>query len=94
MSAELPPLTPEGLASSDLFADGSWRDGEGRSLLAIVLAELGAEAGYAVWRAAERLFEGRGFGRAHAGFPIARHPDGGTFIRELHAADRPRRSPR
>jgi hypothetical protein len=56
MSAELPPLTPEGLAASDLMRDGAWRDPEGRNLIEVVVTELGEVEGARVWREAEALF--------------------------------------
>lgn len=68
----LPPLTPEGLAFSDAFAEpGTWRDADGRTLLEAVLHTLGPVDGPMLWQQAEALFESRHLGDGHRGLPLA-----------------------
>jgi hypothetical protein len=55
----LPDLTPRGLAMSEAFLDGAWRDELGRTLIEAICERLGDVDGMALWHAACDLVEQR-----------------------------------
>lgn len=55
----LPDLTPCGLAMSEQFLDGSWRDEHGRLLFEAIANRMGSAAAIALWNAACDLVEQR-----------------------------------
>jgi hypothetical protein len=66
-------LAARQLAASPEFADGTWRDAEGRNLIEAIVAALGPRKGAALWRHAEERFlavMGEP-GKAHVGLPLA-----------------------
>lgn len=58
-TAALPDLTPRGLAMSEQFLDGSWRDEHGRLLFEAIANRLGSGAAIELWNAACDLVEQR-----------------------------------
>ncbi|GGM53851.1 hypothetical protein ACFFX1_54640 [Dactylosporangium sucinum] len=55
----LPDLTPGGLAMSEQFLDGSWRDDLGRTLYEAIAEKVGDVDARALWLAACDLVEQR-----------------------------------
>lgn len=53
----LPPLDPFGLARSEAFLGGVWRDEYGRDLLDAIGAEIGDEPARVLWNRAALLVE-------------------------------------
>jgi hypothetical protein len=68
----LPPLTPQVLAMSEQFADGTWRDTDGRTLPQAIAAQIGQIRTAHLWHQAERIFMSRNLGTAHTGLPLAK----------------------
>lgn len=58
-AANLPDLTPRGLAMSEQFLDGSWRDEHGRLLFEAIANRIGSGAAIELWSAACDLVEQR-----------------------------------
>jgi hypothetical protein len=69
----LPPLiSPKALAMSEQFADGTWRDEQGRNLYLAIVAEIGPERAAHLWREAARMVDLGQVGAAHVGLPLAK----------------------
>lgn len=58
-ASRLPDLTPRGLAMSEQFLDGSWRDDLGRTLYEAIAERIGDVHARGLWDAACDLVEQR-----------------------------------
>lgn len=68
----LPIESAEQLAYSPEFADGTWRDDQGRNLLLAIVATIGPRPAARLWTEAERIFEARHLADSQKGLPLAR----------------------
>jgi hypothetical protein len=67
----LPIGSAEELALSPEFANGEWRNEQGRTLPQAVIDVLGQQAGAKLWQEAERIFLARHLRASQRGLPLA-----------------------